>query len=310
MWGPGNDPHVDGCKLGKWRRNRKHTERSWLINNMWHYGWYPFLCVWVPVRESFCLFWRETLTKSLRMRSPTKPKGRGKEGPREESTEEKRRRQSAEWSRRDELAGENSQEKVNQEMRFRQRGEQSTEVSMANGFVRVFARVHARVSSENAQKVSQTFPSCAWTWPKSVFVRLFFSYPLSVVFCVSVKNVRCPRPEMRKTTRWITGHEWFKEAEMVGSAGGYWHKYIQYRKPSLYKYKSDVLEADTRANIGKEGSDTRATQKRTHDSKIRDKSCLELISNWNFFSSSHLTRKPNSCVPNASPLTPTGPWKQ
>ena len=30
-------------------------------------------CVWVPVRESLCLFWRETHTKGQRARFPTRP---------------------------------------------------------------------------------------------------------------------------------------------------------------------------------------------------------------------------------------------
>ena len=43
---------------------------------------------WVPVRESLCLFWRETHTKGLCARSPTRPEGHGKEGPRDQSTGE------------------------------------------------------------------------------------------------------------------------------------------------------------------------------------------------------------------------------
>ena len=43
--------------------------------------------------------------------------------------------------------------------------------------------------SESCTKVSQTPSSCAWSWPRPVFVRLFFSSTLSVVFCVSVKNL-------------------------------------------------------------------------------------------------------------------------
>ena len=35
------------------------------------------------VRESLCLFWRKTHTKGLHARSPTRPEGRRKEGPRD-----------------------------------------------------------------------------------------------------------------------------------------------------------------------------------------------------------------------------------
>ena len=59
-------------------------------------------------------------------------------------------------------------------------------------FEGVLPWVHARVSSQNAQKVSWNSLSCAWGWPKSVFVRLFFSSTLSVVFCVSVKKCVMP----------------------------------------------------------------------------------------------------------------------
>ena len=41
-------------------------------------------------------------------------------------------------------------------------------------------------------KKCQTSPSCAWGWPKSVFVHLFFSSTLSVMFCVSVKECEIP----------------------------------------------------------------------------------------------------------------------
>ena len=137
-------------------------------------------------------------------------------------------------------------------MRVGQKGDQSTEVrkvaartcwltdagltharrwvSIASGSVRVFARVQAPVSSQNAQ--------CSWSSPKSVFVCLFFSSTLSVVLCVSVKKCENPWLEMRKTTRRITGHEWFKEAEIVGSVGGYCHTYT---KNSIHQLSPIVL---------------------------------------------------------------------
>ena len=60
-----------------------HVIRNPIERSMWHYGWHPFLCVWVPFKESLCLFWRETHSKGLRARSPTWPRGRRKEGPRQ-----------------------------------------------------------------------------------------------------------------------------------------------------------------------------------------------------------------------------------
>ena len=75
----------------------------------------------------------------------------------------------------------------------RRRRTRSTEISMVCGFCGSFARVHACVSSQNAQNVSRNSLSCAWSWLKSVFVRLFFSSTLSVVFYVSVKKCVMPR---------------------------------------------------------------------------------------------------------------------
>ena len=39
---------------------------------------------------------------------------------------------------------------------------------------------------------------------------------------------------MRKTTRSITGHE-FKEAQIVVSAGGYWHNWVNFTKEKTIK---------------------------------------------------------------------------
>ena len=195
---------------------------------MWHYVGHS-LCwyVWVPVSESLFLLWRETHTKGLSTRSLARPEvdeGR--------KVLEKTKRVS--WQRRAVRIW-----KQNREERTKVRkttakicwpteaglNNSRRQVSIASGFVRVFARVHARVSSQNAQKMSQTSPFLTLGANPSpcLFVCLFFSSILSVVFCISVKNVRYPRSEMRKTTWWITGHEWFKEAEIVESAGGYGH---------------------------------------------------------------------------------------
>ena len=67
-----------------------------------------------------------------------------------------RRRHLAEGTRRDQ-----STKQVSQEMRVEQRGDQSTEVSIACSFMRVFARVHTHVSSQNAQKVLPIPPTLA-----------------------------------------------------------------------------------------------------------------------------------------------------
>ena len=54
---------------------------------MWHDMWHSFLWVWVQVRGSLCLFWRETPTNGLHARFPTRPE----EGRRRQTTEESKR---------------------------------------------------------------------------------------------------------------------------------------------------------------------------------------------------------------------------
>ena len=78
------------------------------------------------------------------------------------------------------------------ERAVKRRRTQSTEVSMASGYCGSFARVHARVSSQNAQKMSRNPPFLRLELTHVVFVRLFFSSTLSVVFCVSVKKCVIP----------------------------------------------------------------------------------------------------------------------
>ena len=156
---------------------------------MWHdvrHSLCGCVCVWVPVRESLCLFWRETPKKALCTRSPTRPEeGSQQKGAEEESRQErsvKRRTQSGEGSNRDQ-----STEQASQEMRVGQRGDQSTEVRKAKacspldarltnariqvsipcGFVGVSRKYTPAIAckcTESCTKVSQTSPtSCVWS---------------------------------------------------------------------------------------------------------------------------------------------------
>ena len=86
-------------------------------------------------------------------------------------------------------------------------------------FVEVSHKIQASISLQMHRecKVSHIdFPfSCAWSWPKFVFVHLFFfSHSLGCIFC--------GRKEMwnilAEPTRWITGQEyyWFKEVDKYG----------------------------------------------------------------------------------------------
>ena len=54
---------------------------------------------------------------------------------------------------------------------------------------------------------------------------VLFFHPLGCVLRIC-KECEIPRARVRKATRGITGHEWFKEAEIVGSVDGYQHKNI------------------------------------------------------------------------------------
>ena len=167
--------------------------KHWDKCDTMHSNSFPF--VLVPLRRSLCLFWRETHTKGLRARSPARLEV-------EEGREVWEKTERGSWQSR---AEETSQ--LERAVKRRRRT-QSTEVSMASDFCGSFVQVHARISPQNAV-LHRLPPSCAWSWPKSVFVRLlFFSSTLLVVFYVSVK--KCVMPQIgdeKKSTRWITGHE-------------------------------------------------------------------------------------------------------
>ena len=189
-------------------------------------GWafVVLVCVWVPFRETLCLFWREIHTKGLRVRSLTRSEedeGRKVQEIYRQERAVKRRSQSGEGSGRDQ-----STEQVSQEMRVGQRGDPSTEfrkafaktcwptdagltnarilVSIPSGFVRVFARVHAHVSSQKAQKVSQTSPLGVNPSPclfVCLFVYLFVCSFLPPSRLCWLRNLKYPWSEMRKTSR-------------------------------------------------------------------------------------------------------------
>ena len=120
-------------------------------------------CRGVPVRESVCLFWRETHKKSLRTSSRIRPEGQGKEGPR------RRQRELVDNGEQKKAVRRWKQGKEGRRIEFRKTTAKTCwpteagltnarrQVSIASGFVGVFARVHARVSSQNGQKVLQNF---------------------------------------------------------------------------------------------------------------------------------------------------------
>ena len=157
------------------------------------------VCVFAPVREFFCLLWRETHTKSLSLRSPTSP----------EVEEERKVRKKTEfsWQRTTERCSRQRSPVGGAVSRRRQWGKTvKNELSFIVGFVEVSRKIHVCDSLQihGEYKVSQNSLSCAWSWPKSVFVRLFFfSLPLGCILCGHKELCDITA----ETTRWITGHE-------------------------------------------------------------------------------------------------------
>ena len=159
-----------------------------------------------PLRWSLCLCWGETHTKDWGRDLPRDWKwrkgGRSERRQRDQSTTESRRDQSA-W---DSSPGEGRSAEGGSERR--------QWVSIPSGFVEVSGKIHARDSLQMHKKrhkiVTQTSFSCAWSWPKSVFVHLFFfSHPLDCALHICNEMCNIPSRKWEKTTRQITGYEKF-----------------------------------------------------------------------------------------------------
>ena len=91
--------------------------------------------------------------------------------------------------------------------------------------------VLAHKNTECTKIVTQTFPLLALGANSSpwLFVYLFF-HPFG---CIGKEMWNTPGQRWKKSLDDSDGHEWFKEAEIVGSAGGYWHNRIFI--PGLFK---------------------------------------------------------------------------
>ena len=164
---------------------------------MMHSNLFPF--VLAPLRRSLGLFWHKTHTKDLRVRSPVRlevEKGRKIWG--------KSERAKGSWQRK---AEENSRLEIAVQRRTQEVRKMiaktcsPTEAGLTNArrsqhgpwllweFRPKYTPVVACKCTKSYTKVSHRLsPSCAWSYPKPVFVCLFFSSTLSVVFCVSVKK--------------------------------------------------------------------------------------------------------------------------
>ena len=145
-------------------------------------------CVCAPVRESFCLLWRETQRKGLISRSPArlevdedrkvpeKTEGQlAKEDGERQLTTVSRRRQRR-WKQGRQRSQQKSERRLLrsddlQKVRVNQREKIS---AWLVAFVEVSRKKHATNSlqMQGECKVSQNTLSCAWSWPK--FSVVFF----------------------------------------------------------------------------------------------------------------------------------------
>ena len=148
---------------------------------LWHDRLHSFLFVWVSVRESLCLFCRETHTKGMRMR-PEVEGGR-------KATEK------IERISRQKRTEDNSQLKGAEET-GRQNRAVTRWVSIPRGFVEVSRKIHARDSQqmhgEQHKSVTNSLLLCLELTQVRVCSFFLFSSTLSVMFCVSVQKCIMP----------------------------------------------------------------------------------------------------------------------
>ena len=182
--------------------------------NMWHYGWHPFLCVWVPVREFLCLLWCETHTKGLGTRSLARPEV-------DEGRKISEKTERVSWQRRPEEDGQQKGpvDRTGQSGRWKQcREERRTEVrkttvktywpteaGLANarkwvgilsGFVEVSRKYMSTIAwkcTENYSKVSQTLPLLHLELTQArVCLFILFFHALGCVLCVHKEMCKGP----------------------------------------------------------------------------------------------------------------------
>ena len=168
---------------------------------------------------SVCVGATQRISLPVLARNPHKrPERETGSGGRTEGPKEDRESQLTKESRREQSAWDSGQEK-DPVCRGRQweggsRAEKTVKrwVSISSGCVKVSSKYSPVIASKctaSCIKVSLGLPpSCAWSQLKPKFVRLFFSFAVSVGFCVSVKKcVMLLVGDEKKPTRWITGHE-------------------------------------------------------------------------------------------------------
>ena len=157
---------------------------------MWHYGWHPFLCVWVPVRESLC-FGVKLMQRACVRDLPWVWKDEGRKVPEiswqrigEEDSQHERavkRTQSAEGSSRDQLKEQDSRQ------RWKQGREDKSALLVA---LWVFSLNYTLAFAHRIHKKCHRLPTLALGADPSSC--LFVSSTFLVVLCVSVKECEIP----------------------------------------------------------------------------------------------------------------------
>ena len=169
-----------------------------------------WVCVCASVRRSLCLFWRETQTKGLSLISPARL-----EVDEERNVPEKTQGQLTKDDGEMLSTTESRERTVS---RRRQWGKTvKNEFAFLVAFVEVLPQIHTR---DNLQihrecKVSQNSLSCAWSWPKFVFVRsFFFFHPLGCILCG--RKEMCDTPVRNHWMNHWPRVAWFKEVDKSG----------------------------------------------------------------------------------------------
>ena len=149
-------------------------------SNVWHY-------VGGTLGSSLCLFWRETKQRpELEISDKTRSGGEKtswqrnpERGSWRRETQRGSRKRTVEGISQDELAfqcGQRLAEGGNEEDGQRW-------VGIPSGFYRSFAKntlpaIVYKMHEKLYKKVSQNYPSCTWSWPKSILFVCFFFLPL------------------------------------------------------------------------------------------------------------------------------------
>ena len=219
---------------------------------MWHNRYHSFPFVLVPVWESLSMLWHETYTKGLRVRFATRPEvdeGR-KVG---EKTERFCWQKKAEENSRLEIAVQRrtqSTEGGSEQTEAGQRSESTevrkttaktcwpTEAGLTNArrqstdesallvalwkFRAKYSTAIACKCTESCTKVSYRLPrSCAWSWPKSVFV--LFLHPLRCVLSICKEMCNAPGRRLEKPLDDLIERSWYSGGRPAGE--GCCHNY-------------------------------------------------------------------------------------